>query len=332
MTANSTRKEVCAQLPALLSELSRDISNRPTYDKLADALRVFTRSFEEMDAVSGLMEQQTRDLQRENAELRTECGRLQGRIKMGAIRGSEMFQKVLRGEVGETSKGCENAAKPPSSRCDCSGECIHKQCLADRIIDLTFEDYKKMLRKRLEAAEAELETFRSGSVFKQQAVRINSLEQELQQVRRKLEDEKARSLESLIGQFQSRVENRVTALAAAAAAPVSRNTSGFPWSGVAAFTAQQALLQSDMLDAWLCAKVDAFVTAMTASVGSYPVAPSADVRRGSQVTPQARRLSPARLRKSQLHTPRDIVAVSCEQMLNELPTKALPQLSSMQSR
>jgi hypothetical protein len=115
--------------------------------------------------------------------------------KRSPILESEIFQSVLAGEEKWTlPKGERHQSLPTGPTCvGCSSShCIHREALADHVIDRTFDEHKTLLRERMQKAEEELKKFKSGELYlgyQRTIATLSDEKKELEKALRKASDD-----------------------------------------------------------------------------------------------------------------------------------------------
>ena len=96
----------------------------------------------------------------------------------------------------------------PDEPCSCStegGNCAHKKLIAHHIIDNVFDTHSMLMRKRLKAAEAELQGFRDGSY-------LQSLEEKIRTLERKIAETDTSSFTMSITEKNQRLREQLNSL------------------------------------------------------------------------------------------------------------------------
>lgn len=115
-----------------------------------------------------------------------------------------------------------------SSGCSCHGpaQCVHKQVLANHIVDLTFDSYKHMLQERLRAQDEELALLRSGAMLQQKDTEIAALRAALREERERYEQLKAETSQNKLQGIDQWIASKVASLQPVPTRPPSTTRMG----------------------------------------------------------------------------------------------------------
>jgi hypothetical protein len=237
------------------------------------------------------------DLLRADSSLQ-EVAKLSSRLA-GLVQSTRVQLEVSEEEAQRLRKRVAameaNGARGPAAEgCACSSGCLHRAVLATNVIDQTFNEQRRQLKRKLVEAEKTIEELRSGAALQAERQRTQQARDELEKRIAEFDAEKAQLLSVMTA--SRRLTDTRSSLSVPAVAAKVQNASSVLWGHQLLVHAQ---LMADLREAQSDMKALFVANALTRAACAPPLPPPVCVAPPSSSRQQQQQLSSSATRDVQ---------------------------------